>query len=100
MSLPPENNNLHKLCTAPAPAPAPLYRCIVVSLFSTRRSMNNPKSSHMGGIWEGLIRTLRSILAGLGKLLDLPYKSDKCVGEQNLHLPLIQSNLNVAKNNS
>ena len=28
-------------------------------------NMNTPKSSHMGGIWERLIRTVRSVLAGL-----------------------------------
>ena len=27
--------------------------------------MNTPKSSHMGGIWERLIRTVRSVLAGM-----------------------------------
>jgi hypothetical protein len=28
-------------------------------------NMNTPKSSHMGGIWERLIRTVRSVLAGM-----------------------------------
>ena len=31
----------------------------------TEFNMNTPKSSHIGGIWERLIKTVRSVLAGL-----------------------------------